>query len=817
MSQEPVLDTLLRQPTPSRRARPPNMALADDVPVPLRPEQFGRRESRLGIRSLFGRKGSKELESPEQRTSRSATRSTGIRASLVDMSNWSYGQQPVRPDVKDSSLYISRPLSTTVEHPTIEEMQARAQIKPRNGKQLGKPQPRGGLVPWDAPPLFKAYPQAVKHSTLPASILSPDAILRMRAKRFGEVTGDQPLSPIPDIPTEIDADKQRRKKGWNGTGPEIMSEWTTKIYILVTSGCLLQYSSEGTFDRLPEKVLQLGKASAAFASDAIPGRHWVLQVSSALEADGSTASDQRSLFSRLPFRVAERRQASNFLMVFESADDMDSWLATLRREIEGLGGKKALSETGKPKTDEPIASLREQPSQRTLVVRDPDRYSKTFSVDTSFRDGSETGDYETLTETSTREQSLDGTSATNSVVSQDGRHLDNLRDSSHRLSAISSGQRTVVTSEASSSPPCSPGRDSFPSSSEEEKPLGELSNSSETRLRPNASAIVHRRRSLQTFGPIVEGRGPPQVASRPPSTMLSPPIPEAAVSPSSTATPVTPNFSVPHSSNRRFSYMRTLPEYVTPLAPPPRPVARKAPPPLEAVRPLSMVMDQPSTHGEVSERPATRHGDGRTSQAFTLEPVATSRRGSFTLPEPSERPLAAKRSSLLPREASSPFGVKPQPRRLASMATLRPHEEFGLPSRRDALEQRLSTIHDTLTPLPMSPFSGGVSLQAPPPPRHVTKRASMFSVVPDRTSRQDRRSDIPLPLVAESLPEPSPPPSMPLPPLPPTGASNKHLQTARASQLLSRRSLPQLVEGPPPAPPPSCALPPIPQRPSIKA
>jgi hypothetical protein len=42
------------------------------------------------------------------------------------------------------------------------------------------------------------------------------------------------------------------------------------------------------------------------------------------------------------------------------------------------------------------------------------------------------------------------------------------------------------------------------------------------------------------------------------------------------------------------------------------------------------------------------------------------------------------------------------------------------------------------------------------------------------------------------------------------------LQSARASQLLSRRSLPQLVEGPPPAPPPSCALPPIPQRASVK-
>ncbi|KAK0391056.1 hypothetical protein NLU13_0558 [Sarocladium strictum] len=817
MSPEPTLDALLRHPPLSRRARPPNMTLHDDTAVPLRPDQLERRESRLGIRGLF-RKGPKDPESPEQtKTSRSATRSTGIRASLVDMSNWSYGQQPVRPDVKEPLPYISKPLSTPIEHPTtIEEVQARAQMKPRGGKQFAKPQHRGGLVAWDAPPLFKAYPQAIKHSTLPASILSPDAILRMRAKRLGDVTGDQPLSPVPGVPSDNEADKPRKKKGWNAASPEIVSEWTTKIYILVTSGCLLQYSSEGSFDRLPEKVLQLGKASAAFASDVIPGRHWVLQVSSALEADGSAAADQKSLFSRLPFRVAERRQASNFLMVFESADDMESWLATLRREIEALGGKKALSETGKPKADEPAVGLREQPSQRTLVLRDPARYSKTYSADTTWQYSSEAGDYEALAEASTREQSLDGTSATNSVASQDGRHLDSLRDSSHRLSVISSSQRTVVTSEASSSPSSSPTRDSFPSPSEEERYLGEHPNGSETRLRPNASAIVHRRRSLQTFAPIVGGRDALQGAAGLSSTMHSPLIPETAVSPSSSVTPVTPNFSVPHSSNRRFSYMRTLPEHITPLAPPPRPAVRKLPTPLEFACPLPMVKDQPSPNGEIPERPATRHGDGTSSQSFVLEPVPTSRRGSFTLPDSSGRPLVAKRSSLLPREVSSPFEMKPQPRRLASMATLRPHEELRSQTRRDSWGARQSTTHESQPPLPNNPSIDGDGNRSPPS-CHITKRSSMFPVMLDRNSRHNRRSEIPLPLAAECLPEPSAPPTAPLPPLPSTAPSNKHLQTVRASQLLSRRSLPQLVEGPPPAPPPSCALPPIPQRPSVKA
>ena len=813
MSQEPTLDTLLRQRASIRRARPPNMAIPESSPIPLRPEQLGRRESRLGIRSLFSRKGGKEPESPEQaRTNRPTARSAGIRGSLADMSNWSYGQQPVRPDIKDPSTYISRPLSTTVEHPTIEEMQSRAQLKSRVSKQPTKATTKGGLVPWDAPPLFKAYPQAIKHATLPASMLSPDAILRIRTKRAGDSVGDLPLSPNPELAAECETEKNKRRKGWNNASPEIVTEWTTKTYLLVTSGCLLQYSSEGSFDRLPEKVLQLGKASAAFVSDAIPGRHYVLQVSSALEADGSVPSDQRSLFSRLPFRVAERRQASNFLMVFETADDMDGWLAMLRREIEGLGGKKALSETGKPRIHEPSKGLREQTSQRTLVVRDPDRYSRRFSVASSWREGSEAGDYETFVNGGTRDQSMDGTSVTNSVISQDGRQLDSLRDSSHRLSALSLGQRTVVTSDGSS-PSCSPTRDSFPSSEEEEKTPFELSSSVDSRLRPNASAIIHRRRSLQTIGPFVDGRGTPQGAARPPSAMLSPSIPEATVTSPSSANFATPNFSVPHSSKRRFSYMKTTPEHATPLAPPPRPAARKVPPPLNMGRPLSMVIDQPSPRGELQQRPVTRHGDESAAPAAPSDGLPTTRRGSLTSGD-SARHIATKRASLFPTEISNDFGVRPQPRRLASMTTLRSHEGLGGWSRLETQERRMSTVEPGSVALSEDSCDGDA---LPSPPRQVTKRSSMFSVMPERNGRRDRRSEVPLPYVAESLPEPSPPPTTPLPPLPAMAASNKHLQNARTSQLLSRRSLPSLVEGPPPAPPPSCALPPIPQRASVKA
>ena len=85
---------------------------------------------------------------------------------------------------------------------------------------------------------------------------------------------------------------------------------------IVLSRYLLQYSGDGSFDRLPEKMMQLGKDSVAFASDVLPGKHWVLQISQAMDADGAPTADSRSLFSRLSFRGADyRRTTTSILLV----------------------------------------------------------------------------------------------------------------------------------------------------------------------------------------------------------------------------------------------------------------------------------------------------------------------------------------------------------------------------------------------------------------------------------------------------------------------------------------------------------------------
>lgn len=57
------------------------------------------------------------------------------------------------------------------------------------------------------------------------------------------------------------AEKVKSKHKRQISGSLSKADWIQKIFVLVTSGYLLQYSGEGSFDRLPEKMMQLGKDS----------------------------------------------------------------------------------------------------------------------------------------------------------------------------------------------------------------------------------------------------------------------------------------------------------------------------------------------------------------------------------------------------------------------------------------------------------------------------------------------------------------------------------------------------------------------------
>ncbi len=699
-----TLDVLQKQTSnPSRRLRPPDLfhaAAPAEARIPLRaqPDKLSHRESHLGLRSLFAR---------------SKAGSHDARASIVDFGSWPYSFHNTRSH-SALSKHAAHPEAATVSDRRLgEPLQPREQPR-QQPKQQPKQQPparprrpisiipnvhilataapplpplsgasvatktkktalpprsrapapstprstRGSLATWDPPPLFQAYPQAIKHAQLPACATSVEALLRLQGARDGASAGgsadlresSQGDSTEDGSAADKPAEKPKKKHRRNASATSMKLEWVGKIYVLVTSGYLLQYTAEGSFDRLPEKILPISKDSAAFASDLIPGRHWVLRVCSAMKADGVQVNDTRSLFSRLPFRGTERRHASTFLMVFEGAEEMESWLTILRREIEHLGGKKHLSETGRPGPENDVAEPPLPANVRTLVVRDPERFSRVLSPGDlppipRHRDSYVNGGSSSMGDGHERDRLSDDISTTNSVYSQDGRQLENLRDSSNRFSYISSGQRTVITTD-SSSPPCSPVCDSFASNAHEEPYAAQpplLDSHGDVRPRPNAAAIMERRQSMQaTAGHqrtsdahLLPQTAPPAdplprlpVSSFSKMSHMMKPLPplaaplqrepsisvrdssaDLAVSELSPASAI-PNFSVPHVALKRFSTalksppaeppsvfppFETRPQQQTHLPPSSRSATRRLPPPsLAFSRPLSIVKDQPS-------------------------------------------------------------------------------------------------------------------------------------------------------------------------------------------------------------------------------
>ena len=846
-----TLESLRNQSSHLRRARPPDLSSnGGEKRVPLRADaqKLHRRESRLGLRSLFGRNKSTNDPDGAGLSSRDQpSKIGGLRASIADISGWHYGSQGTR-----SELSLSLPSANQ----SLKHKKSASAVKSSSVPIAAAKSP---IATWNPPPLFKAYPQAVKHARLPACTLSAETILRLQS-RGGSISmldsltlSALNLDAAEETAAERSEKSKKRHRRNNLSGSSL--EWTTKIYVLATSGYLLQYSGQGSFDRFPEKILHLGKDSAAFATDVIPGRHWVLQVSSATDADGALpTSHSTSLLSRLPFRGPEKRSVPNLLLVFESADDMDSWIATLRREIEALGGKKNLSETGTPKLDDEALQLRSQTSQRTLVVRDPDRFSRVLSPDLHWEHGGGLRSPEIHldnAEIDVREVSFDETSSA-SGYSQDGRQLEalrdsGLRDSSNRLSFISSGQRTMVTSPGSS-PACSPVRDSFASMGED-LILSELLNdgSSRPRPRPNAALINDRRQSMQTMNHL-ELRVASATMPRPHSTVSNPPPsgPLPQVSPVQT----TPNFSVPNGTGKRYSLLRGSPVDTATL-PPQDPVAstrvlpskstRRPPPTALAInpRPLSFVQDQPSPMSP----PPPLHG--------TPVPTETPVSPSVAPDSPSMFSAWKEQQGIPPKEQvqemsghmsrSAGLAHPPHEFQVTVHGHTRRRSSVGSSAERyvsDQQQTRSYILPDV--PIPPLPSSMGMPMMRDPIPRSKSSlgywgrsrspappsarriaASPRFSLQPDisaitmtRGSQVEDSLGLGFPQFdPRDLPARSRTPS--LKPTPRMSTSVQHLRVDSFNKvILQRRSMSHLAAdvGPPPAPPPTCALPPLPPK-----
>ncbi|KAJ5081852.1 hypothetical protein NUU61_010116 [Penicillium alfredii] len=328
-------------------------------PVPLQ-SPVKRQSSKTSLRSLFGRDKSSrapettlmEIEEIQPPTQADDTMSTGLAS----------------PRTVASAATLTSPTS----------QQPRLTLKTARPKpELVSSQEQYG---WKPPPLFQAYPQSYKHDCLLAPAVSADSILRLH-ETAGKASEDAPRGSLgrgePDDARKKREQRQRKHlRTLSGTINKV--EWSKKIYVLTTAGFILQYAGDGKHDRLPEKMLQLGPQSVAFASDAIPGKHWVLQISHNPTADASPAPEPpKPRFSRFGFhRSNARRLARSFLLVFDNPDAMISWLTAVRAEIEARGGPKFTAE--KHSDDDAEPRLRVKSSVRQTVKKDPHRISSLF-------------------------------------------------------------------------------------------------------------------------------------------------------------------------------------------------------------------------------------------------------------------------------------------------------------------------------------------------------------------------------------------------------------------------------------------------------
>ncbi|RDW79777.1 hypothetical protein BP6252_04415 [Coleophoma cylindrospora] len=828
----------------NRRSRPPTIgmygAVEGDRRIPLR-KDLQKRSSKFGLHGMFNRTKASRLtvdivspvlgepvpeESPD----------------FLIFQNPRPAPSPVTPKTKSSLQPAAKPSLLNMGSKSATQNTPIAKPSPKV-KHPNKTDTRTSTA-WVPPPLFQAYPQSIKHATLSATTLSADAIIRLnnQSKRVS-VVDELTHTPIKK------ADRATMKHRSHLSGSISKAYWTQKIFILVTSGYLLQYAGSGSFDRLPEKMVQLGKDSVAFASDVIPGKHWVLQISQSMDVDGTSTSDSRSLLSRFAFRGTDfRRNATSLLLILDSAEDLDSWIAVMRREIESLGGKKAVTEIGTPKVEKIVPDLKSQPSHRYLVRRELDPILTASSSPCSVSVPSWTNEHlnpEKLVDAVMSEphspfiRPSTGHHSMTTISSHEGHHLDSLRDSSNRLSYMSSSQRTYPTSR-STSPANSPTRDSF--STIDDYPR-RLPSQEDVRPRPNALAINERRRSMQIMqNPVLDS----SVKYRPHSTYDTPSLKAHQYSP-------TPNFSLPNSSSRRYSFAKTsamvsnsktnakddssAPNVLAtlPLRSRESSTAKGArKPPLSAhnssTRPLSPVKDTVSPHE------AAQASYAATSNRPASGTFAQKRTSVINNPcePPALRPLSSANtgrriSAHLPKNSSAkPDTYFQPPRRLSSMQALYKDQEAAA-NRNSATYLSAAALTTPLPQLPsplgadyvpqqqdLASIYNGTSMEsefASASPETTKAKASCDLRRPASLafSRSERETLSQLKNMSSNMPAKKTLSSETAPTVKPPSNTVRRLRIQSTPQALSnRRSLPALTDGPPPAPPPNCALPPLP-------
>ncbi|PUU72314.1 hypothetical protein B9Z19DRAFT_1138048 [Tuber borchii] len=510
---------------------------------------------------------------------------------------------------------------------------------------------------WEPIPLNNAFTQAIRMTSLSASSISMETLIRRNSERS--------KSP-----------KDRRGRILHRSHASTRSvdlDWTRKTFVLI-EGFLLQYSGDGPHDRSPEKTLPLTSTSIAFASDVIPGRPWVLQVYRSAGPDGGLLPERKGSFlSKIAFKGPAKNTAASLLLVFDGAEEMDAWMGSIRAEAIRLGG----GAVNKP-TNDVVSGIQEEEEGEE---QDDPRHSRRFVIDhaaSSFKNETVSdGNASKRTSTYYR-SSLDAGRSFTTTVSGDHILLEHLRGS--RLSLSSTHGARVPTV----SPDTSPERSS-------------------TRNKRSSLALSARSRSSMELKP--PSQRPLSVIDRDGNLYWIPRTPS----------PSAPNFSLPiplsnghpQLGSRRSTFSTTPPGAMPSVPTPPI-----------STRPSLSAMSTVGTLSEIS-RPRTRP---RQSQSNP----------------PSPSVIAS------PKAKSTPVPVRPQ----------RPVSMFDSRSSPPSEVQNLSKSPPSIK---KHHLQAGIAV---PPRNKSLRRKSMTAIGPPETE--------------VAGPPLHPPPSIPLPRLPPNGSDSMH-------------------------------------------
>ncbi|KAL8810275.1 MAG: hypothetical protein Q9223_007792 [Gallowayella weberi] len=684
----------------------------------------------------------------------------------------------------DSFIYIAHNSPDDINGTTIDPFLAgeptkQRPLKTKRSKSFKKDPTATKQIPWDPPPLFQAYPQSIKHITVSTPAMSADAILRYhsdkkrRTKRRDtarEARGSNGVTR-----------KEDEEEG-NGADGLQLGDWSQKIFVLVTSGYFLQYAGEGSFDRLPEKVMPIGRESAAFASDAVPGKHWVLQVSHASDENGNPKMDTSWSFRKKLGLGGDlkRCSASNFLLVMDDPKELDAWLSVVRKEIESWGGQRYHhTATAQPGDEEAAWSFQQASSCRYKVKRDPNQFSNDAHESNATFGGTVTNVVPPLPgrkcSTATQNSAYCSPSTSNETASTDQNILDRLRDSP-QMSCVSAGTKTLSTTTRDPSP--------FPSPT---KPLFQLSG-----LSFSHEPLTMDERSDHTASQFLCQDNSQKPLDCNSSTSLYRPPSTGRIS--RTSSSGAPNFSVP-SFSKRYSSAHSTPPLSTASSSsasnfprksmsPPSSCDRYDPPPPKVHSPVA---DMHSQGPRSLKTPAVVQKDRSTTHLID-ESKSTVTNPAAHFSSPTEKIVPRRFSSLEYARGISPASVRPSP-------TPSPHPAPTL-----ALPALPESANSTL-PAPARTLRRPISMQVHSFPSSTTISQSLRNT-----------SSPPMDDAIFSLP----PPARPPPPPPPPPTSTKSPAVEPPNKIHNRRSMPHLTR--PPYDPPDCPLPtpPVPNLPPIK-